>query len=124
MVSPIAVPLKAKEKNYTAEMETEMEERYLANPTRETVNQIAKDFGKGERSVISKLSNMGKYIVPKRTTKSGTAIVKKSTLVEQIGKHFDTEYPSLEKANKIDLQKLLKDLNDFLGEADEDCVAE
>jgi hypothetical protein len=118
MASPIAIAPKAKEKNYTTEMEAEMEKRYLANPTRETVNEIAKDFGKGERSVISKLSNMGKYIVPTRTTKSGTAIVKKSELVENIGKHLENKYPSLEKANKIDLQKLLTDLNDFLGECD------
>jgi hypothetical protein len=115
MVRPIAVIPKAKEKNYTEKMEQEMERRYLAAPTRETADQIAKDFGKAERSVISKLSNMGIYIVPKRTTKAGTPIVKKSELVNSIGALLEVEVPSLEKSNKQDLVKLLAAVEEWTG---------
>ena len=43
-------------KNYTDEMVAEMHELYTANPTRETVDMIAENFGKSVRSVIAKLS--------------------------------------------------------------------
>ena len=109
---------KAKAPNYTEEQVAEMEERYKANPTRETVNQIAKDFGKGERSVIAKLSRMKIYVVPPRTTKAGKPIIRKETLVENICKRLEVDLPSLVKTNKQDLEKLTEVLNEWFGDED------
>jgi hypothetical protein len=108
----------AKEKNYTPTQQKEMEALYLAHPCRDTVNTIAKSFGKSERSVIAKLSNMKIYVAPPKTTKSGSPIVKKSTLVEHIGALLEDSFPSLEKANKIDLEKLLVRIEEWTGPID------
>ena len=40
-----------KAKNYTDEMVETMHELYTAEPTRETVEQLAEDFGKSVRSI-------------------------------------------------------------------------
>ena len=42
-----------------------------------------------------------------RKTKSGEPIVRKSELVAQIEEHFNEEMPSLVKATKADLTKLV-----------------
>ena len=47
--------------NYTQPMTDKMVAQYTANPTRETVDAIAKDLGKNTRSVIAKLSREGVY---------------------------------------------------------------
>jgi len=101
--------------NYSDAQVTEMTAEYTTTPTRETVDTLAERYGKSSRSIIAKLSNMNIYIAPVRTTKSGTPIVKKETLVVNIGKHLDAEYPSLVKANKQDLEKLLKHLDEYFG---------
>jgi len=119
MPKAISDPLKSGSKtvkNYSKEQEAEMRVKYLESPVRDTVNQLAKQFHKSEKSVISKLSHMGIYIVPVRTTKAGAPIVKKSALVEQIGDKLEISIPSLEKANKADLQKLIDSLNEWMGE--------
>ena len=46
----------ANAKNYTDEMVSEMTTQYTANPTRETVDALANQFGKTTRSIIAKLS--------------------------------------------------------------------
>lgn len=102
--------------NYTKEMEDKMSEMYLANPTRETVEELAEMFGKKTRSVISKLSSMKIYVVPEKTTKNGSPIVKKEDLVKLIEAHLDVSLPSLGKTNKRDLQELVDSLNDHFGE--------
>ena len=45
----------AQAKNYTDEMVAQMTNDYSANPTRETVDALAKQFGKTTRSIIAKL---------------------------------------------------------------------
>ena len=99
------------EVNYTEDMVTEMQERYVANPTRDTVNELAEEFEKSTRSIIAKLSQLGIYQAPPRTTKSGEPIVRKSDLVEAIEEGTGLELPSLVKATKADLQRL----SDFFG---------
>ena len=94
-------------KNYTDEMVAEMHELYTANPTRETVDMIAENFGKSVRSVIAKLSREGIYVTQERTTKTGEPVVRKAELVAQIEEHFGVELPTLVKASKTDLQTLL-----------------
>jgi len=120
MTKPINTPLNSisKPPNYSDEQVTELRERYLKNPCRDTVNEIAADFGKRQRSVIAKLSREGIYVTPPRTTKSGTPIVKKETLVERIEKRLEIEVPSLVKTNKLDLEKITAALDEWLGEVD------
>lgn len=94
-------------KNYTDEMVAEMHTLYEANPTRETVDTIATNFGKSVRSVIAKLSREGIYVAQPRVTKTGEPVVRKSELVAQIEDHFEIEVPTLVKASKTDLQALI-----------------
>ena len=94
-------------KNYTDEMVAEMHELYTANPTRETVDMIAENFGKSVRSVIAKLSREGIYVSQPRVTKTGEPVVRKAELVAQLEDKFGIELPTLVKASKADLQELL-----------------
>ena len=45
--------------NYTPEMVDTMKQRYSANPTRETVEELANELNKSIKSVIGKLSREG-----------------------------------------------------------------
>jgi len=99
--------LMANAKNYTEEMVSQMTEAYSANPSRETVDELAQTFGKTTRSIIAKLSREGVYIAQPRTTKSGEPVVAKSELVAQLEAHFGIELPTLVKAGKQDLQRLV-----------------
>ena len=64
-------------------------------------------LGKNTRSVIAKLSREGVYKAQPRTTKRGEPVVLKQELVNIIQEHFGDEFPSLVKASKVDLQKLI-----------------
>ena len=97
----------ANAKNYTDEMVAQMTEQYTANPTRETVDELAQTLGKTTRSIIAKLSREGVYKAQPRTTKSGEPVVAKAELVAQISEHFGIELPTLVKAGKQDLQRLV-----------------
>ena len=97
----------ANAKNYTDEMVSEMTEQYVANPTRETVDALADQFGKTTRSIIAKLSREGVYVAQPRTTKSGEPVISKSELVSTLEAHFGIEMPTLVKAGKQDLQRLV-----------------
>lgn len=97
----------ANAKNYTDEMVAQMTEQYSANPTRETVDELAQTFGKTTRSIIAKLSREGVYVAQPRTTKSGEPVVAKAELVAQIEEHFGIELTTLVKAGKQDLQRLV-----------------
>ena len=96
-----------KAKNYTEDMVAEMTKLYEANPNRETVDLLAKKFGKTVRSIIAKLSREGVYIAQPRVTKSGEPVVRKAELVAQINAKLGEEFPTLVKASKVDLQKLV-----------------
>ena len=93
--------------NYTEQQTKEMVAKYEAAPTKDTVEAIAEQFGKNTRSVIAKLSREGVYKAQPRTTKSGEPVVLKQELVDSIQVHFGTELPSLVKASKADLQKIV-----------------
>jgi hypothetical protein len=67
--------------NYTQAMTDKMVETYSANPTKETVAELAKELGKNTRSVIAKLSREGVYQAQPRVTKSGEPIIRKAELV-------------------------------------------
>ena len=93
-------------KNYTEEMVSTMTDQYNANPTRETVDVLAKQFGKTTRSIIAKLSREGIYKAQPRTTKTGEPVISKAQYVSAINSHFEVELPTLVKAGKQDLAKL------------------
>ena len=93
-------------KNYTEEMVSTMTEQYNANPTRETVDVLAQQFGKTTRSIIAKLSREGIYKAQPRTTKTGEPVISKAQYVSAISAHFEVELPTLVKAGKQDLAKL------------------
>lgn len=97
----------ANAKNYTDEMVAQMTAAYTENPTRETVDELAETFGKTTRSIIAKLSREGVYKAQPRTTKTGEPVIAKAELVSQIEAHFDIEMPTLVKAGKQDLQRLV-----------------
>ena len=98
-------------KNYTEEMVVSMTEQYNANPTRETVDSLAQEFGKTTRSIIAKLSREGIYKAQPRTTKTGEPVISKAQYVSAINTHFEVELPTLVKAGKQDLAKLAEVLN-------------
>ena len=98
-------------KNYTDDMVAEMTKAYTANPNRETVDALAKQFGKTVRSIIAKLSREGVYIAQPRVTKSGEPVVRKAELVAQINAKLGEEFPTLVKASKVDLQNLVNHLS-------------
>ena len=100
----------AQAKNYTDEMVPSMTKDYQANPTRQTVDQLAKQFGKTTRSIIAKLSREGVYVAQPRTTKTGEPVVSKAQFVSAIEAHFDIAMPTLVKSGKQDLQKLAEAL--------------
>lgn len=95
--------------NYTEEMVQRMEAEYQASPTRETVEFLAEEFGKTTRSIVAKLSNLGIYKAPTRTTKAGKPVVRKAELVAQVSDALDlgVTLESLEKASKADLEALV-----------------
>ena len=93
-------------KNYTEEMVSTMTDQYNANPTRETVDVLAKQFGKTTRSIIAKLSREGIYKAQPSTTKTGEPVISKAQYVSAVNAHFGVELPTLVKAGKQDLAKL------------------
>lgn len=97
-------------KNYSDEVVAQMTEQYVANPTRETVDALAQEFGKSVRSIIAKLSREGVYVAQPKVTKTGEPVVRKAELVALIEANFGIEVPSLVKASKADLQRLIDSL--------------
>ena len=95
------------EKNYTDDMVERMEQVYSAEPTRATAEALAEEFDKPVRSVIAKLSSMGIYKAQARMTKTGAPVIRKDEIVAQIQEQVGVEVPTLSKATKQDLQKLL-----------------
>jgi hypothetical protein len=92
-------------------MVAKMTEAYVANPSRETVEALASEMGKTVRSIIAKLSREGVYVAQPKVTKTGEPVVRKAELVAQINAHFEIELPTLVKASKADLQKLVDHLS-------------
>ena len=94
--------------NYTDAMVNQMVGEYTANPSLDTVQALSTAMGKNTRSIIAKLVREGVYQAAPRVTKSGAPIVRKSNLVEQIESYFlGASLPSLVKASKADLQKMV-----------------
>jgi len=98
-------------KNYTEEMVAQMIDAYEANPSRETVDMLAGEMGKSVRSIIAKLSREGVYVAQHKVTKTGEPVVRKQELVASLQSHFGIEIPTLVKASKADLQRLVDSID-------------
>ena len=96
-----------KSSNYPQEVIDVMVSRYETNPTRDTVNELAAEYNKTERSVIAKLSALGVYIAQPKPTKRPPQ-VRKADLVSDIEAKLRVEFVSLNKAGYGDLETLLQ----------------
>ena len=105
-------------KNYTEEQTLLMIKTYQTNPTRETVDKLAKDMGKTVKSVIGKLSREKVYIKKDYTTKRGDKPVTKLQMVQEIAdmlKGDKGRLQTLEKSSKAELlylKVLVEDLKE------------
>ena len=103
---------KAKTENYTAEMVATMREQYQAAENQEAreavVESLAAEFGKGKRSIISKMSREGFYI--KKDVKSkvtGEKPAKKEELADTLREVSELPLVGIEKANKTAIVELI-----------------
>ena len=97
--------------NYTPEQAEMMVKRYLAEPTRETVDQLAEELNKSVKSIIGKLSREQVYQRKVYTTKQGETPITKAEIVANIAEALDFENEDLvglDKTPKLVLQKLEK----------------
>ena len=95
--------------NYSTQMVSEIVESYTADPTRETVENLARQYGKSIKSIIGKLSKEGVYQKSEYLTKTGEKPVTKSQLVEKIASTLGVDINQLnglEKAPKNSLKTL------------------
>jgi len=93
--------------NYSLEQTADLVESYKLNPTRETVEILAKKYAKPVKSIIGKLSKEGVYRREAYTTKRGETPTTKLEIVAQIADALGQEdFPGLEKTPKGTLQRL------------------
>ena len=100
--------------NYTNEQVKHMIEAYSANPTRDTVDELAISLDKSVKSIIGKLSREGVYQKAVYKTKTGEIPITKAQLVENLADLLEipsSKIMGLEKAPKQDI----KFLHDTLG---------
>lgn len=103
---------------YTAEQTVKMVGDYTASPTVETVEALAKEFGKTVKSVVAKLSREGVYKKKEYVSKTGEKPVKKDDLANELQEAFnltESEADSLTKANKTALAKILNSFKALNG---------
>ena len=103
--------------NYSEDITKYMVEQYVSDPSRETVEKLAKELEKSIKSVIGKLSREGVYRREIYKTKSGETPVTKveivSSIAESLGLDGDTLL-GLDKAPKNTLKILEKGINGFV----------
>ena len=104
--------------NYTQEQVEVMIAWYTAEPTRETVEKLSKEFGKSIKSIIGKLSREGVYQKAIYKTKTGEIPVTKAQLVIDIATLLEidsSKITGLEKAPKQDIKYLHDTINGGLN---------
>jgi transcription initiation factor TFIIIB Brf1 subunit/transcription initiation factor TFIIB len=103
----------SKNVNYSEEVTATIVAAYAANPTMQTVRDLAEIYEKTTKSIIGKLSREGVYQKSSYTTKTGNKPVTKIELVTQLADYLGIELDSiagLEKSPKAALQKILDEL--------------
>lgn len=99
--------------NYTQEQVEHMVEEYTAEPTRETVENLAEEMDKSVKSIIGKLAREGVYKKTVYKTKTGENPITKKQLVTEIAELLEVDYikiAGLEKAPKSDLKILNQEI--------------
>ena len=102
--------------NYTQEMVELMTEKYSANPTRETVEELAEELDKSIKSIIGKLSREGVYKKTEYLTKTGEKPITKKEIVQTLAGMLHLEYEALaglEKSPKQSLKTLMTELQEI-----------
>ena len=100
----------ARTPNYSDIQVATMIECYTSEPTRATVDALARKFNKNSRSIIAKLVREGVYQAVPRITKTGAPVVRKAAIIASINANLglaDNALASLEKTSKVDLEALL-----------------
>lgn len=95
--------------NYNEQTTQYMLEKYTADPTRQTVEDLAVELSRSVKSIIGKLSREGVYRREIYKTKTGELPVTKVEIVSNIADDLGLEVESLlglEKAPKATLKKL------------------
>tara|TARA_B100000459_G_scaffold122859_1_gene75472 strand:+ start:809 stop:1117 length:309 start_codon:yes stop_codon:yes gene_type:complete len=95
--------------NYNEQTTQYMLEKYTADPTRQTVEDLAEELSRSVKSIIGKLSREGVYRREIYKTKTGELPVTKVEIVSDIADNLGIEVESLlglEKAPKSTLKKL------------------
>ena len=95
--------------NYNEQTTQYMLEKYTADPTRQTVEDLAVELSRSVKSIIGKLSREGVYRREIYKTKTGELPVTKVEIVSDIADDLGNEVESLsglEKAPKSALKKL------------------
>tara|TARA_B100001113_G_scaffold321481_1_gene291339 strand:- start:601 stop:939 length:339 start_codon:yes stop_codon:yes gene_type:complete len=106
--------------NYTTEQVEVMIAWYTAEPTRETVNTIAKEMNKSVKSVIGKLSREGVYKKQVYKTKTGEIPMTKQEIVMLMADLLEidsSKIMGLEKAPKQDIKFLSEVVSKRIMEA-------
>jgi len=101
--------------NYSKEQVSIMIEQYSANPTRETVDKLAKDLDKSIKSIIGKLSREGVYKKAVYKTKTGELPITKAEIITSIAETLSANgerLKGLEKAPKQELKYLYSIIKD------------
>ena len=101
--------------NYTEEQVEVMVAWYVAEPTRDTVDIIAKEMNKSTKSVIGKLSREGVYKKQIYRTKTGEVPITKEQLISQLAELFEVDSSKLMGLEKAPKQ-VIKFLHDTIGE--------
>ena len=97
--------------NYTEEQVNHMIVSYQEEPTRTTVDNLAKHFNKSVKSIIGKLSREGVYRKAVYKTKTGELPITKAEIIVELAEVLGTGSPKLlglDKAPKQDLKHLLE----------------
>lgn len=108
--------------NYTKDIAERMCKEYTENPCRTTVNRLAKELDKSEKSIIGKLSREGVYRREVYKTKLGETPITKIELVHHIAEYLDLEpdhLMGLDKTPKHVLKLIEKTLQRGLNDYDE-----
>jgi len=100
-------------KNYTDEMVATLVSGYATKEgtNKEFVSEMAKELGRTTKSIVAKLVSLNLYETEAKVTKSGTPVISKGELVDQIEQYFGFQVPSFVKATKVDLQNLVDHLD-------------
>ena len=107
--------------NYSDEQVSMMIEKYQANPTRQTVDELAEILDKSIKSIIGKLSREGVYQKAVYKTKTGELPITKAQIIEEIAELCgidSSKIKGLEKSTKQDLKHLRDSVNHLVSTLD------